>query len=436
MTSAQIGDVRIEYVVDGPDDGEPMLLIMGMGAQLVAWPQDLVDLLVERGFRVVRYDNRDQGLSSFTDAPAPTRGDIARGLAARRLARSDYTLGDLAADAAGLLEHLGIASAHVVGASMGGMIAQELTVTRPEMVRSLCSIMSNTGHRRYGRTSAKLLPALLRQIRANPPRTRDEAVAASVEAFRVIAGHDFDADEMRLMAQAHVERGAVTSVSRDRQLNAINASPDRTPRLRRITAPTLVIHGLRDRLVLPSGGVATARAIPGSRLLVFPEMGHDLPRGRRVEMADAIATNAARAGSADSTRAADVRAIDGIVDEFFAAFSTGTGLDERMDRLAELFLPGARIVAAQGDSVRSFDVGEFIEPRRALLAEGGTLESFREWARPGRVEIFGDVAHWFGEYAKEGVQDGEAFTGRGGKSIQLVRTGGAWRISAAAWDDA
>lgn len=125
MTSAQIGDVRIEYVVDGPDDGEPMLLIMGMGAQAVAWPQDLVDLLVERGFRVVRYDNRDQGLSSFTDAPAPTRGDIARGLAARRLARSDYTLGDLAADAAGLLEHLGIASAHVVGASMGGMIAQE-----------------------------------------------------------------------------------------------------------------------------------------------------------------------------------------------------------------------------------------------------------------------------------------------------------------------
>ena len=294
MTTAQIGDVRIEYVVDGPDDAEPMLLIMGMGAQLVAWPPDLVDLLVERGFRVIRYDNRDQGLSSFTEAPAPTRGDVARGLAARRLARSDYTLGDLAADAAGLLEHLGISSAHVVGASMGGMIAQELTVTRPEMVRSLCSIMSNTGHRRYGRTSAKLLPALVRQIRANPPRTRDEAIAASVEAFRVIAGRDFDADEMRLMAQAHVERGAVTSVRRDRQLNAINASPDRTPRLRTITAPTLVIHGLRDRLVLPSGGVATTRAIPGSRLLMFPEMGHDLPRGRRVEMADAITQNARR----------------------------------------------------------------------------------------------------------------------------------------------
>ena len=294
MTSAQIGDVLIEYVVDGPDDGEPMLLIMGMGAQLVAWPEDFVAMLVERGFRVIRYDNRDQGLSSFTDAPPPTRGDIARGLAARRLARSDYTIADLAADAAGLLDHLGIGSAHVVGASMGGMIAQELTASRPEMVRSLCSIMSNTGHRRHGRTSARLLPALVRQIRANPPTTRDEAIAASVEAFRVIAGRDFDADEMRLMAQAHVERGAVTSVSRDRQLNAINASPDRTARLRTITAPTLVIHGLRDRLVLPSGGVATARAVPGSRLLMFPEMGHDLPRGRRAEMAEAITQNARR----------------------------------------------------------------------------------------------------------------------------------------------
>ena len=294
MTSAQIGDVLIEYVVDGPDDGEPMLLIMGMGAQLVAWPEDFVAMLVERGFRLIRYDNRDQGLSSFTDAPAPTRGDIARGLAARRLARSDYTIADLAADAAGLLDHLGIGSAHVVGASMGGMIAQELTASRPEMVRSLCSIMSNTGHRRHGRTSARLLPALVRQIRANPPTTRDEAIAASVEAFRVIAGRDFDADEMRLMAQAHVERGAVTSVSRDRQLNAINASPDRTARLRTITAPTLVIHGLRDRLVLPSGGVATARAVPGSRLLMFPEMGHDLPRGRRAEMAEAITQNARR----------------------------------------------------------------------------------------------------------------------------------------------
>lgn len=296
MTSAEIGDVRIEYVIDGPDDAEPILLIMGMGAQLVAWPTDLVDLLVAQGFRVIRYDNRDQGLSSFTDAPPPTRGHVVRGLAARRWAVADYTLADLADDAAGLLEHLGIDSAHVVGASMGGMIAQELTLRHPGRVRSLCSIMSNTGHRRHGRSSPRLLPALVRQVRATPPTTREEAIEVGVEAFRVIAGRDFDEDEMRGLAQAHVARRANTPTSRDRQLNAINASPDRTARLRTITVPTLVIHGLRDRLVLPSGGVATARAIPGSRLLMFPEMGHDLPRGRRGEMVDAITQNARRSG--------------------------------------------------------------------------------------------------------------------------------------------
>lgn len=298
MTSAQIGDVTIEYVVDGPDGGEPMLLIMGMGAQLVAWPTDFVELLVNRGFRVIRYDNRDQGLSGYTDAPPPTRGAVAKGLASRRLASADYTLVDLAEDANGLLEHLGIQSAHVVGASMGGMIAQELTLQRPDRVRSLCSIMSNTGHRLYGRTSARLLGPLLRQIRSTPPTTRDEALAFGVEAFRIIAGNDFDEDEMRGIASKHLDRGGTTMASRDRQLNAINASPDRTARLGTITVPTLVIHGMRDKLVLPSGGIATARAVPGSRLLMFPEMGHDLPPRRRVEIVDAIAQNARRASGA------------------------------------------------------------------------------------------------------------------------------------------
>ena len=297
MTSAQIGDQVVEYVVDGPRDGEPLLLIMGMAAQLVAWPQDFVDLLVDRGFRVIRYDNRDMGLSGHTDAPPPTRGAVAKGLAARRLATSDYTLSDLADDAAGLLAHLGVQSAHVVGMSMGGMIAQELTLRHPEVVRSLTSIMSNTGHRRFGRTSARLLPALMRQVRAAPATTREEALAAAVNGFRLIAGEAFDEVEFRALAERHLERGGISPASRDRQLNAINASPDRTPRLRTITVPTLVIHGLRDPLVLPSGGMATARAIPGSRLLMFPEMGHDLPRGRRGEIADAITQNARRSAA-------------------------------------------------------------------------------------------------------------------------------------------
>jgi pimeloyl-ACP methyl ester carboxylesterase len=294
MTSARIGNQVVEYVVDGPDDGEPILLIMGMAAQLVAWPQDFVDLLVDRGFRVIRYDNRDMGLSGHTDAPPPTRGAVAKGLAARRLATADYTLADLADDAAGLLAHLEVTTAHVVGMSMGGMIAQELTLRHPDLVRSLTSIMSNTGHRRFGRTSARLLPALMRQVRAAAPTTREEAVAAGVRSFRLIAGDEFDEAETRALAERHLERGGISAGSRDRQLNAINASPDRTPRLRTITVPTLVIHGLRDPLVLPSGGIATARAIPGSRLLMFPEMGHDLPRGRRAEIADAITQNARR----------------------------------------------------------------------------------------------------------------------------------------------
>ncbi|KGN36320.1 alpha/beta fold hydrolase [Knoellia subterranea] len=431
MTSAQVGDQVVEYVMDGPDDGEPLLLIMGMAAQLVAWPQDFVELLAARGFRVIRYDNRDMGLSGQTPAPPPTRAVVAKGLASRRLATSDYTLGDLADDAAGLLAHLGITSAHVVGMSMGGMIAQELTLRHPSLVRSLCSIMSNTGHRRFGRTSARLLPALVKQVRAAPPTTREEAIAAGVNAFRIIAGDEFDEKEVGALAELHLQRGGISAASRDRQLNAINASPDRTPRLRTITVPTLVVHGLRDPLVLPSGGVATAKAIQGSRLLMFPEMGHDLPRSRRGEIADAIAANARRADAAPT----EVEAIERLVAEFFAAFTSGPGLDERMARLREMFLPDARIVSTVGGSIRNYGVEEFIEPRRTLLSEGGSLFEFSEWPTHGQVDIFGNVAHWFGRYAKSGVQEGNSFTGQGGKSIQFVRTEDHWLIAAAAWDD-
>lgn len=316
MTSAQIGDQTVEYVIDGPDDGEPLLLIMGMGAQLVAWPPDLVQGLVDNGFRVIRYDNRDQGLSGRTEGPAPTMTAVAKGLASRRLATSDYTLIDLAEDATGLLDHLGIESAHVVGMSMGGMVAQELTLRHPERVRSLTSIMSNTGHRLHGRTSARLLRPFLALIRKPAPTTREEAIAAGIASFRLIAGREFDEDETRALAEQHLERGGITATSRDRQLNAINASPDRTARLGTITVPTLVIHGLADRLVLPSGGVATARAIPGSRLLMFPEMGHDLPRRRRAEMVEAITRNARRVDETDpGTVAEDGRQEDGIPED-------------------------------------------------------------------------------------------------------------------------
>ena len=294
MTAADLGDMRIEYEVRGPDAGPSMLLLMGLGTQLVAWPPELLEALTAAGFRVVLMDNRDVGLSSKTPGRVPSERDVLRSFAHRRLARADYLVSDMAADAVRLLDHLGVGRVHVVGASMGGMIAQQLTIDHPDRVSSLTSIMSNTGDRRHGLISPSLLPALLWQMRAGPPSTRAEAVELGVAAFVRIAGEHVERSEVAAMVESALARdpgGAGTT----RQLLAVNASPDRTPGLRRVRAPTLVVHGLADRLVRPSGGVATARAVPGSRLLMFPDMGHDLPRPRRGEIATAIVDNAARA---------------------------------------------------------------------------------------------------------------------------------------------
>ncbi|MGB7817674.1 MAG: alpha/beta fold hydrolase [Ornithinibacter sp.] len=293
MTTAELGDVSIEYEVDGPDDGEPMLLIMGLGTQLVAWPSDLVEGLVAHGFRVVRLDNRDIGLSTKSTSPAPTRAELIKGFAHRRYARSDYLISDMASDAAALLDHLDIAAAHVVGVSMGGMIAQQLTIDFPDRVLSLCSIMSNTGNRRHGSVSPKLLPTMVASMTSPRPEDPAEAEKVGVEGFRLIAGPHFDADEVRDMVRRAISRD-INPLGTRRQLQAISASPDRTAALREVKVPTLVIHGLLDQLVLPSGGVATARAVPGSRLLMFPDMAHDLPSPRRAEIVDAITRNAHR----------------------------------------------------------------------------------------------------------------------------------------------
>lgn len=294
MATAQLGDVEIAYEVDGPDDGVPMLLVMGLGTQLVGWPQDLVDGLVARGFRVVRHDNRDIGLSSFTPGPPPARSAVVRSFLRPGSGGADYLLADMADDAAALLDHLGIAAAHVVGASMGGMIAQQLTIDHPERVLSLTSIMSNTGSRRHGRVHPRLLPTMAMSFTQPRPTDEEEAVRLGVEGWRVIAGPLFDEEEMTAQVRAAVRR-SVSPIGTVRQLLAILDSPDRTERLREVDVPTLVVHGLADRLVQPSGGIATAQAVPGSRLLMFPDMGHDLPRSRRVEIVDAIAQNAARA---------------------------------------------------------------------------------------------------------------------------------------------
>lgn len=288
MTAAVLGDLTIEYEITG--EGTPLLLVMGLGSQLIHWPDDFVAELADRGFQVIRYDNRDMGLSSKIDAEIPGRARTVASLVSKRLARSAYLLADMADDGAQLLEHLGIDAAHVVGVSMGGMIAQSLAIAHPHKVLSLTSIMSNTGDRRNGRPTVGLLTKMTRLLDASPDSMLENGLAIA----RLISGPHFNEAYERAIIQRAFDRSH-TPEGMVRQVLAISASPDRTEQLRKLHVPTLVVHGLVDPLVRPSGGIATARAIAGSRLLMFPDMAHDLPRNRWGEVIDAITTNAARA---------------------------------------------------------------------------------------------------------------------------------------------
>jgi pimeloyl-ACP methyl ester carboxylesterase len=284
-----VGDVELCYETFG-DPGDPaVLLVMGLATQMLAWHEEFCAELAERGFHVIRFDNRDIGRSGRVEGPAPTLMQLVR----RDKRATVYTLDELAADAVGLLDGLGIERAHVVGASMGGMIAQTIAARHPELVLSLVSIMSNTGARWSGQPSPRLYPVLLRR----PPRDREGYVRHTAWVLSQIGSKGFEGDEedMRRLAELSYDRG-LNPVAAARQLAAIIASGDRTPLLRTITAPTLVIHGTADRFVTPSGGRATARAIPGARLLMIPGMGHDLPRATWPRILDAIEENAARAG--------------------------------------------------------------------------------------------------------------------------------------------
>lgn len=287
MASVQANGITIEYEEQG--SGDPLLLVMGLGGQLIDWPQGFVDLIADEGFRVIRFDNRDSGLSTeFTSTP-PSTAQLAKAMVLKKLLQADYLISDFADDSVGLLDALGLESAHVVGVSMGGMIAQAMAIEHPDRVRSLTSIMSSTGSRRVGQPSAKLI----RKTARRPIPTRATAVELALETFREVCGPTFDPEEFRSMAQASIDR-SFRPAGTARQTAAIMASNDRTLGLERLRVPTLVIHGMLDRLVKPSGGVATARAVPGSRLLMFNDMAHDLPRTRWAEMAEEIARNARR----------------------------------------------------------------------------------------------------------------------------------------------
>jgi pimeloyl-ACP methyl ester carboxylesterase len=284
----RVGDIELCYEAFGDPADPAMLLIMGLGTQMLGWQEEFCEQLAARGFFVVRYDNRDIGRSTILgEAPVPTLGQIIR--SDKRAA--SYTLAEMAADGVGLLDHLGIERAHVVGASMGGMIAQTIAARRPERVLSLTSIMSSTGSRWRGQPALRTYSKFLKPM----PGNRQGYIDQAADLFAWIGSPGFDRDEpaLRDLLGRMYDRGHDPG-STARQLSAILASGDRTAELRHITAPTVVIHGTADKLVAPSGGRATARAIPGARLVMIKGMGHDLPRGAWPQMLDAIVENAAR----------------------------------------------------------------------------------------------------------------------------------------------
>jgi pimeloyl-ACP methyl ester carboxylesterase len=281
--------ITLCYETFGDPSEKTALLIMGLGTQMLAWQEDFCVELASRGFHVVRFDNRDVGRSTHLQGPPPTISQLLR--RSKRAAR--YTLADMADDAAGLLDELALAPAHVIGASMGGMIAQTLAARRPEKVRSLVSIMSSTGRLWAGQPALRIYPIFLRSA----PQGRAAFIAHTERLFATIgsSGLPRDSEDIHEIATSSYDRDH-DPAGPGRQLAAIIASGDRTAELRRITAPTLVVHGTADPLVAPSGGRATARAIAGARLMSIEGMGHDLPRAVWPRLIDAIANNAAREG--------------------------------------------------------------------------------------------------------------------------------------------
>jgi pimeloyl-ACP methyl ester carboxylesterase len=283
-----VGPVELEYETIGDPSGEPLLLVMGLGMQLIHWDTELCELFAGRGFRVIRFDNRDAGLSTKIDAPVPNVMRLMAGLPAR----VPYLLGDMASDTFGLLDHLGIERAHVVGTSMGGMIAQTMAIERPERVLSLASMLSTTGDRRVGTPKLRVWSVLMRRA----PNDRARYIRYFERLFTLIGSPAYPVDSERIRERAgetydrcHYPAGTA------RQLAAILASGSRTAALRRLEVPTVVIHGRSDPLVPVRAGIATAKAIPGAELITIPGMGHDMPRELWPTFVEAIAKNADRA---------------------------------------------------------------------------------------------------------------------------------------------
>ena len=275
--------IELAYETFGDPNEAPIVLIMGLAMQMIAWPDELCEALAEYGHFVIRFDNRDVGGSTHLHTVLPPR--LADVIVRRR--PPPYTIGDMAKDVVGLLDGLGLRDVHVVGASMGGFIAQAVALEHADRVRTVTLIMTSTGSRLVGQATPRIYARLLR------PRVigdRSAAAAAAVEMFRLIGSHGyaFDEEYLRDVAGRGWDRG-YDYAGYLRQLAATATQPNRTAALRRITVPALVIHGLHDPLVAPSGGLAIAKAIPGSRFVGFSGMGHDLPRALWPELVREIA---------------------------------------------------------------------------------------------------------------------------------------------------
>ena len=282
---APVGGLTLCYEQFGDPDDETLLLVMGLGMQMLGWDEELCGMLVERGFHVVRFDNRDVGLSSKLSG----RVNLAAGFAGIT-GSAVYDLDDMAADTAGLLDHLGVGAAHLVGASMGAMIGQKLAATRPERVRSLCSIMAGSGRRSLATTPR---PSALRILLRPPASAREDAIDATVATFAAIGSPAYppDLERLRERAARSYDR-CFYPAGTARQLMAVMASGNRTAELARIEAPTVVVHGTADPLVPARAGRDVAAAIPGARLELIEGMGHDLPRELWPRYCDLIAANA------------------------------------------------------------------------------------------------------------------------------------------------
>jgi pimeloyl-ACP methyl ester carboxylesterase len=281
--------IELCYQTLGDPNGPPMLLIQGIGSQMIGWPDGFCELLAERDFFVIRFDNRDSGRSTRLDAlGTPSVTAAVQNL----LDDPPYLFTDMADDCAGVLDELGIAAAHVVGASLGGFVAQTLAIEHPDRLLSLASVMSSTGSVQVGRPTPPAMEALM----SRPPDDRDGYVEAIVAARKVIGSTAFEQDEdwIRQTAARAYGRG-YNPAGTQRQLVASICSGSRHDRLGEITAPTVVLHGAADPLIDVSGGRATAEAIGGAELVIIDGWGHDLPRGVWERLADAITANAKRA---------------------------------------------------------------------------------------------------------------------------------------------